>query len=167
MSLASHVHVAPSADMKSQKSKLHLSSLTELTVVRSTGLATISPIPLWHFLLVRGFEKECVGAGPNTKSACHLVEPWDMGTIQATVFAKSWSGKARLPSVARMWEEYPGAGKEVSNFDSDSTAAIGHLFHLVHLLHLLTSPGLADTNFLLNSWKPSSSSMKVQIVLYV
>ena len=31
-------------------------------------------------------------------------------------FAKVWCGKARLPSIDRMWKEYPGAGNEFFYF---------------------------------------------------
>lgn len=39
------------------------------------------------------------------------VIPWEQGPYQALGFAKVWAGKARLPSVQRMWNQYPGAGK--------------------------------------------------------
>lgn len=38
---------------------------------------------------------------------------WDTGVYQALTFAKTFGRKARLPSIPRMWKEYPGAGKEL------------------------------------------------------
>lgn len=43
-----------------------------------------------------------------------LVDAWTLGRFQSLGFAKSWSGRARLPSQEQMWREYPGAGKELS-----------------------------------------------------
>lgn len=36
------------------------------------------------------------------------VRPWTLGRFQALAFAKTWSGKALLPSTEKMWSEYPG-----------------------------------------------------------
>lgn len=41
-------------------------------------------------------------------------DPWTLAQYQALGFARSWNGKARLPSQEQMWREYPGAGNELS-----------------------------------------------------
>ncbi|KAF9511430.1 hypothetical protein BS47DRAFT_1383429 [Hydnum rufescens UP504] len=42
------------------------------------------------------------------------VRPWTLGRYQSLGFAKTWSGKARLPNQEQMWAEYPGAKNIVS-----------------------------------------------------
>lgn len=42
-----------------------------------------------------------------------LVIPWTLGRYAAKGFARTFSGRARLPSIERMWASYPGAGKEL------------------------------------------------------
>ena len=44
-----------------------------------------------------------------------MLDIWGTG-FQALGIAKVWSGKARLPSIERMWKEYPGAGNEFFYF---------------------------------------------------
>jgi len=39
--------------------------------------------------------------------------PWTLGQFAALGYARVWSGKARLPTIKKMWETYPGAGKEL------------------------------------------------------
>lgn len=101
-------------DTMSQRPRSHLSSLMELIFDRFIGQATIFQTQLWHFPLVRNYHSR----GAAIEYSFHLingpvVEPWDLGSYQALTFAKTWSGKARLPSIAKMWEEYPGGGNEV------------------------------------------------------
>ncbi|KAF9511429.1 hypothetical protein BS47DRAFT_1395074 [Hydnum rufescens UP504] len=40
--------------------------------------------------------------------------PWTLGRYQSLGFAKTWSGKARLPNQEQMWAEYPGGRNIVS-----------------------------------------------------
>lgn len=46
------------------------------------------------------------------------MHPFGLGGHQALGVAKVWSGKARLPSKENMWKEYPGAGREIGNFQA-------------------------------------------------
>ncbi|KAF8323419.1 FAD/NAD(P)-binding domain-containing protein [Clavulina sp. PMI_390] len=48
---------------------------------------------------------------PDPTLAISTLFPWDHGPFQATGFARVWSGKARLPSIERMWAAYPGHGR--------------------------------------------------------
>lgn len=54
-------------------------------------------------------------------------DPYTFGRLQATGFAKSWSGKARLPTQEEMWREYPGAGKDVKLHPTDITCEVANL----------------------------------------
>jgi len=49
---------------------------------------------------------------------------------QALAFAKVWSGKAKLPNEARMWEEYPGAKRmsQIEPFGTPGQQALTRLF---------------------------------------
>lgn len=46
------------------------------------------------------------------RSPVRIDRPWQMGQYQALGLAKSWKGKARIPSTSVMWKEYPGAGRD-------------------------------------------------------
>ncbi|KAF9511431.1 hypothetical protein BS47DRAFT_1486839 [Hydnum rufescens UP504] len=50
------------------------------------------------------------------------VRPWTLGRYQSLGFAKTWSGKARLPSQEQMWAEYPGAKSSVTSHAFGSLA---------------------------------------------
>lgn len=58
------------------------------------------------------------------------VHPWGLGGYQSLGVAKVWSGKARLPSTANMWKEYPGAGRELFNLQAlgEGTIPLGFRF---------------------------------------
>ena len=48
------------------------------------------------------------------------VRSWTLGTFQALAFAKTWSGKARLPNEAIRWAMYQGPKRSffLGNFGS-------------------------------------------------
>jgi len=58
---------------------------------------------------------------PDPTLAFSTVRPWTQGRLQALGIAKIWSGKARLPNVERLWEEYyvPGSPSITSELEGD------------------------------------------------
>jgi len=56
--------------------------------------------------------------------------PFNLVRFQALVFAKVWSGKAKLPCEERLWAEYAGAKRsfERENFSSLGQEALTRLF---------------------------------------
>ncbi|KAJ7662438.1 hypothetical protein B0H17DRAFT_1144309 [Mycena rosella] len=58
-----------------------------------TGRVITSMIPRWR-------------TQPHAKHVTAVSSPWRHGRYQSAAFAKVWAGTARLPSPARMWEDY-------------------------------------------------------------
>jgi len=98
-------------------------------IILATGYRLSLPfLAGFHNSSITGFEEPETRVAPIITDGTHLrslhwtghyindptlaiaTESWETSPLQSLAFAKVWSGKARLPSIDRMWKEYPGAG---------------------------------------------------------
>ncbi|KAF8308299.1 FAD/NAD(P)-binding domain-containing protein [Clavulina sp. PMI_390] len=100
-------------------------------IILATGYRQSLPfLKGYHNSTIKGFEEPETDVAPIITDGTHLRSlhwtghyiddptlllctkfPWAVGTLQyqALGAAKVWSRKARLPSIAKMWQSYPGA----------------------------------------------------------
>lgn len=58
----------------------------------------------------------------------YVVHPYGLGVYQALGVAKTWSQKARIPSIPEMWKEYPGAGRDLPHIIAMGEGSLSFMY---------------------------------------